>query len=46
LYCASVISAILSSPPTAMTAIKLENSDTAAMTALPMAMPLGAFWQV
>ena len=29
-----------SSPPTAITAMKLENRDTAAMTAEPMAMPL------
>ena len=29
-----------SSPPTAITAMKLENRETAAMTAEPMAMPL------
>ena len=35
-----VIWLILSSLPTAMTAMKLVNSETAAMTAEPMAMPL------
>ena len=36
----AVIWSILSSLPTAMTAMKLANSETAAMTAEPMAMPL------
>ena len=40
LYCAVVISLIFSSLPIAMTAIKLAKSDTAAITAEPMAMPL------
>ncbi len=39
-YWAIVISPIRSSAPTAMTAMKLLKSETAAMTAEPMAMPL------
>ena len=38
-YCPVDIRLILSSLPTAMTAMKLENNETAAMTAEPMAMP-------
>ena len=40
MYWAIVIWLTWSSPPTAMTAMKLENRETAAMTAEPMAMPL------
>ena len=38
-YWSTVIWPMRSSLPTAMTAMKLEKSDTAAMTADPMAMP-------
>ena len=38
-YCATVIIPIRSSLPTAITAMKLEKSDTAAMTADPIAIP-------
>ena len=40
MYCSVVIWPILSSLPTAITAMKLANRLTAAMTALPMAIPL------